>query len=119
MTEEKKGDMMKRKCVTDITETEDMMTDLEREDMMTDLEREDMMTDLREDLTESRGGSIDMRMSRLRKKRKSLLRLGSNGRLTRGTAMLHPDTGRKSKRNLTPLFKGEMTEDILAEETVE
>ena len=110
MIEEKKGDTMKRKCATDIAETEDMMTGLETEDMM---------TDLREDLTESLGGSIDTRMSRLRKKRKSLLRLGSSGRLTRDTAMLHPDIGRMSKRNLTPLFKGEMTEDTLAEETVE
>ena len=110
MIEEKKGDTMKRKCATDIAETEDMMTGLETEDMM---------TDLREDLTESLGGSIDTRMSRLRKKRKSLLRLGSSGRLTRDTVMLHPDIGRMSKRNLTPLFKGEMTEDTLAEETVE
>ena len=60
-----------------------------------------------------------MRMSRLKRRRKSLLRQGSSGRLTRDTAMLHPDIGRMSKRNLTPLFKGEMTEDTLAEETVE
>ena len=60
-----------------------------------------------------------MRMSRLKRRRKILLRQGSSGRRTRSTAMLHPDIGRMSKRNLTPLFKGEMTEDILAEETVE
>merc|ERR1712038_1697654 len=102
--------MRKRKCATDIPETEDMMTGLETEDMM---------TDLREDLTESLGGIIDMRMSRLKRRRKSLLRQGSSGRLTRDTAMLHPDTGRMSKRNLIPLFKGEMTEDTLAEEIVE